>query len=389
VPLKDGINYRRAQPEDAFAIMNLYQVACAGTPDDPVLLNYRALVAELNSPLAKWLVADKDGQIVAAFSLMLDLENRLGKMNRVVLHPHWEDSVHLMREALPLLIGYLQGQVEVLYTTTRYLNLEQQELTLQMGFKLLGIFPNAMGADTFRVNGLSAYFFDGLLTNRRFATFKMHPVVAPFYETVRKQCGLEPMELYAPEAEPKYETVPVPPLEILFAPRFVSDRFESLREKKSIAIHFYPFQEPNALITGLRQKVEIFVKVIPEMRFAAIIGERLDHPVDPTELYQQVSLLLNRHNITYIEMINDAGDSRGIDCLLKAGYLPVAYFPCFKRQGERRRDYVILSRSFDRLFAMGPIHANVNPLYVEYLTNYFRLEEKASLDPFCGSDAKQ
>ncbi len=384
MPLKGGINYRRAQPEDAFPLMNLYQISCNGTPSDPVLLNYRALVKEIESPLAKWLVADKDGELLAAFSLMLDPDNRLGKMNRVVLHPDWEDSVHLLREALPLLIEYLRGQVEVLYTTTRYLTLEQQELTLQMGFKLLGIFPNAMGADQFRVNGMSAYFFDGLLKERRFATFKLHPVLQPFYETVRKQTGLEPLAPFEPDQETAYETVPVPPLEIIFASRFVADRFESLREKKSIAVHFYPFQEPNALITGLRQKVEIFVKVIPEMRFAAIIGERLDHPVDPTELYQAASLLLNQHNITYIEMINDAGDSRGIDCLLKAGYLPVCYFPCFKRQGERRRDYVILSRSFDRLFAKGPKSGTVNPLYKEYLTNYFRLEEKASLDPFLG-----
>ena len=193
MPVKEGIDYRRAQPEDAFAIMNLYQISCGEMPSDPVLINYRALVKELESPLAKWLVADKEGTLLAAFSLMLDPENRLGKMNRVVLHPDWENSVHLLRQALPLLIEYLRGQVEVLYTTTRYLNLQQQELTLQMGFKLLGIFPNAMGADDFRVNGLSAYFFDGLLKDRRFATFKLHPVLAPFYETVRKQCDLDPI----------------------------------------------------------------------------------------------------------------------------------------------------------------------------------------------------
>ncbi len=389
MPLKEGINYRRAQPEDAFAIMKLYQLACSATPDDPVLLNYRLLLKDIESPLSKWLVADREGELLAAFSLMLDPENRLAKLNRVVLQPEWNDSVQLLGDALPLLIQYLQGQVEVLYTTTRYLTLEQQELTLRMGFKLLGIFPNAMGADQFRVNGLSAYFFEGTLSDRRLATFHMHPVLAPFFETVRKQCDLPALEVVAPREERRFQTEPIPPLEILFAPNFVRDRFESLRDKKSIAIHFYPFQEPNALITGLHQKVEIFVKVIPEMRFAAIIGERLDHPVDPVDLYKAVSLLLNRHNISYIEMINDAGDSHGIDCLLKAGYLPVAYFPSFKRQGDRRRDYVILSRSFDRLFAMGPVHGTVNPLYIEYLTNYFRLEEKASLDPFCLPDAKQ
>ncbi len=387
MPVKEGIDYRRAQPEDAFAIMNLYQISCGSMPSDPVLLNYRALVKELESPLAKWLVADKEGTLLAAFSLMLDPENRLGKMNRVVLHPDWENSVHLLRQALPLLIEYLRGQVEVLYTTTRYLNLQQQELTLQMGFKLLGIFPNAMGADDFRVNGLSAYFFEGLLKDRRFATFKLHPVLAPFYETVRKQCDLDPIAPFEATEVPKYESEAVPPLEVIFAPRFVTDRFEALREKKSIAVHFYPFQEPNALITGMRQRVEIFVKVIPEMRFAAIIGERLDLPVDPTELYQAVALLLHQHNITYIEMINDAGDAQGIDCLLKAGFLPVAYFPCFKRQRDRRRDYVILSRSFERLFAKGPLSGSVNPLYIEYLTSYFSLEEKASLGPFYLPDA--
>lgn len=382
MPLKDGINYRRAELRDAFPIQNLYQLAVVGQPSDALLLNYRALLLDLQSPHSKWLVAEKDDQLVAAFSLMLDRENRLAKMNRVVIHPRWHDSSELLGAALPLLIEYLKGSVEVLYTTTRYLTLEEQELTLKFGFKLLGIFPNAAGADATRVNGLSAYFFDDTLKGRRLATFKMHPVMAPFYEVVRRQCELAPLEPYGAPERAKFDGEPVPPLEILVAPRFVSDRFETLREKKSVAIHFYPFQEPNALITGLQQKVEIFVKIIPEMRFAAIIGERLEIPVDPTDLYKQVSLLLNRQNISYIEMINDAGDAPGIDCLSRAGFLPVAYFPCFKRQGERRRDYVILSRSFERLFSQGPVAGDVNPLYLEYLTQYYRLEEQASLHPF-------
>ena len=372
-------NYRRAETSDAFELMNLYQRCCTTErPDDAVLLDYKELLKALVSEGEFWFLSELDGKILSFFSMMTDAENRLAKINRVVIDPEWKESSAILKGALPLLLERISDTVDLIYTTTRTLTLQQQELTLAMGFKVLGVFPNAIGADRSRVNGISAYYLNDVLKERQ-ATFSLHPQVAPFFELVRKQTNLPAL----PKFESSYPTQrfhDLPELEIINAPGFVKHRFERLKERKSISVHFYPFQEPNVLITGPQQKIEIFVKYIPEMKFAAVIGERLDVAVDPTRLYDEISLLLREINVSYIETINDAGDVLGIDAIIRAGYLPSCYIPCFKKQGNQRRDYVVLSRSFERLFGAKHSVDSVNPLYLDFLAQYFYQEEETKLD---------
>lgn len=374
--------YRRGLPSDAFGMMNLYQRVCVGTPSDSLLLNYKDLLKALNDPEIFWFVGEQDSQLVALITILVDTENRLGKVNRLVLDPTLQEGSRFLEGALPLLLKQLEPDIDVLYTTTRYLTLAQQQMTLRMGFKLLGIFPNAVGQDHSRVNGFTAYYFDGVLHEKRQASYLLHPVLEPFFNIVRPQCDLDDLTVLQDIPPIRGAFEPVPPLEMIYAPNFVRHRFAKLNERKSLSIHFYPFQEPNALITGPQQKIEVFVRLNPENRFAAIIGERLDTAVDPTLLYDRVSQILNQNGITYVEMINDAGDVTGIDCINRAGFLPTVYIPAFKKQGDQRRDYVVLARAFERLLGATHIPTEINATYFKFLTEYYQLEEAQYLSGF-------
>ena len=244
MPICEGVNFRRAVIADAFPMMNLYQLTCKSEPVDSVLLNYQKLVEEMPSEEVRWHVAEREGKIIGVFSLLVEPENRLARLNRLILDPRWADSERLIKAAFPFLLDRLKDYAEILYTTTRTLTMEQQDLTLKMGFKLLGIFPNATGADRSGVNGITAFFFDDVLGERSHSTFRLHPAVLPYYEVVRRQCGLNQLMVWEGEAAgavTEYEALPA--LEIILAPNFVMNRFERLKERRTLSAHFYPFLE--------------------------------------------------------------------------------------------------------------------------------------------------
>jgi len=373
----DGIEYRRADLADVFPLMKLYQFASTNVFADPLLLDYRAMEKDIQSPTSAWIVAAANGSLLAAMSINLDPENRLAKISRLILDPAWEGSGKVLHSALPLLVRYLgEKGIEVLYTTTRTLSLAQQELTLEMGFEMLGIFPNAQGADPLKLNGLTAYFFDDILKNRRTTDHALHPKIASLYELVRANCGLDalPIATVPDISAAGHDTLPS--LETIFAPDFVACRFQKLKERRSLSTTFYPFQEPNALISDSRQRVEIFVKLVPERRFAAILGERLDLAVNPSELYHEVALMLNARGISFIEILSDAADVVGLECMIQAGFVPCVYFPAFKHQGDFRRDYVVLARSFERILGNQRRSSAVHPQYLRFLQQYYRVDEQ-------------
>ena len=376
---QDGILYRVAEARDVFPVMRLYQIATSGISKDSVFLDAKRLLEAIQSPHSPRIVGERNGEIKAVFSILIDKADKIAKINRLYIDPHWEDWERMLREALPLLVSYLTADkraVEVIYTISRNFSPEQEKMTWEMGFKILGIIPNHPLMDGERLNGLTSYFVSHVLDRKRYSDFALHPLVAPLYEITREQCGLNELKISeAPSFGPmSFERLPA--LELIHAPQFVAHKFGILNERKSLSIHFYPFTTPNAMITDPAGKIEIYVKVMPGQRMATIIGERLDIAVSPAELYREVARILAHQNISYIEAINDAADVWGIECFANAGYLPCAYFPALKSQGERRRDYVVLARTFERLLGGDGLPRDLHPAYLRYLTAFHKLEAR-------------
>jgi hypothetical protein len=102
-------------------------------------------------------------------------------------------------------------------------------------------------------------------------------------------------------------------------------------------------------------------------------GEHLALPVNPVKLYEKTLHILLEQGISYIEIINDAADTFGIECIMQAGFTPCAYLPAFKLQGSTRRDYVIFGKSFEYLCRPD---LNAHPAYIDFYREYFRIEGK-------------
>jgi hypothetical protein len=363
-----GFDCRFVEPDDAFDLMRLYQGSIPRIKSDALFLDLARLRGEIEANGRYWAAASSKGQIVALIALQHDAENRLGRVRRMyAAGPEAE-----RREGLSVALSFLmekltaEGGTDLVYSTTRTLTLEQQDLALEQGFKVLGVFPNAVHADPRRLNGLSAWFAPDVLAKRRHSEFSLHPVVEPFFEIVRKQCDL-PKQGTAKIPEPPADLEPVPPLEMVEAPRFVAERYRQVKARKNLSVNFFPFETPNILFTSPDGKVEVFVRLVKETRFACILGEHITGAVDPVRLYRDVAAALYASRVIYIEVINDAADALSTECILSAGFVPCGYLPCLKPAGEKRRDYVVFARSYE--YFTYP-RLKVNSLYLDYLREY-------------------
>ncbi|MCX5795611.1 MAG: hypothetical protein NTY77_08975 [Elusimicrobia bacterium] len=365
---KKGFECRFVEPDDAFDLMRLYQGSVPRIKSDAMFLDLARLRALIETQGKNWAVAAAKGQLVALVALQVDAENRLGRVRRMyAAGPETE-----RREALSAALSFLMekiaadGATDMVYSTTRTLTLEQQDIALEQGFKVLGVFPNAVYADPRRLNGLSAWFAPDVLTQRRHADFSLHPLVEPFFEIVRKQCEL-PKQGTAKVPAPPPDLEPCPPLEMIEAPRFVAERYRQVKARKNLSVNFFPFETPNILFTSPDGRVEVFVRLVKETRFACILAEHLTASVDAVRLYREVAQMLYDRRVIYIEVINDAADVSGTECILRAGFVPCGYMPCLKQTGDKRRDYVVFARSYE-YFTYPKL--KVNSLYLDYLREY-------------------
>lgn len=340
-------SFRLARPGDAAALKRLYDLTGQRPVGVGMWADEKALAAQLSSPRRLWAVAEDGRGIKAVATITLEPDNRLAKLYRLFTLETWEERRALLTGCLSLAMKTVLERrlADVAYCTTRTINSADQLLALEHGFKAIGIFPNAPSADGRKVSGLAAWYAPDII-GRRYDGYPLHPAARPFFELARAQLGFGDLPRAARPAVPD-TAPPPPPLEVVQAPAFAAERFRQLKERSKLSVNFYPFQTPNALITSPDQSVEVFAAVPPELRFAALIGEHLSSSVHPVALYSAVAGLLRQTGAAYIEVINDAADALGIECILQAGFVPCGYFPALKSADELRRDFVVFARSLE------------------------------------------
>ncbi|MBI4387231.1 MAG: hypothetical protein HY551_07600 [Elusimicrobia bacterium] len=365
---RSGPLYRIASPEDAPAIARLDRTELDDAHKTRRPLDPGRLSEEMRDNRRVWALSQRGGEILAAVSITLEAENRLGKIHRMLAAPFQDNRHELLNGALALLMQELRRRdsVDVVYCTTRTVTLEQQELTLEHGFKVLGVFPSAVSADPSKLNGLSVWYAPDVLSRKRYSGFAIHPAVEPFYALARRACGLGELPKASIPRLPDL-SMDLPAIERIEAPLFVAEKFRGLRERRKLSVNFYPFQTPNVLFTSPDQGIEVFAAFFPATRFAAILGEHITVSVNPIALYRALSDRLHEYGVAYIEIINDASDASSIEAILRAGYAPCGYFPCLRSDGETRRDYVVFARSLERT---GDLHPAGPKPYARYLQEF-------------------
>jgi hypothetical protein len=374
---------RKANYSDMASILQLYSSAYDGMYPDRTFSDVTQLKnAILKDSTLIFVAINSMNKVVASILFQYDKDNFLAKAGAAVVEPVCRGQ-QLTQKLINFGTDYLKkttGGLSVLYITARTIHKAAQMLTINMGFKQLGVFPNVHKTQDYETHALAAMFFDNVL-EKRYVDFEQHPKVLPLFDIVRENIELPEMkEAHSWDQKNYYGKVPC--LEVIEAPEFVKNRMKNLVRENGVDLAFFPFHTPTLLITSPNQSIEVFAYVNEADQHCVITGCNIDKEVSFTDLFLKVSNILRDRGIRYIEVILRANRLNIIDKVTKAKFLPCGYVPSFQLEGEKRYDYVVFSRSYEILDFNNLELTGANE---RYLKNYIELWEET----FLGSHFKE
>ncbi|MEY4630680.1 MAG: hypothetical protein RIQ81_800 [Pseudomonadota bacterium] len=377
---------RLATPDDANAIAMLYQVIYGGHYTNPLMRDTALLQEFLANPSNVWVVAEvtgaqgnvsrgwkssAGGAIVGSVVYETDASHRLARAFGAAVFPEFrgqqilEKAMLLAQEQLTTTMGI----VDVIYGTTRTSTPAPQIVTEHLGYKKLGIFPNVHKTDIYETHCLTAFFTTEALW-ARFQDFRLHPGIMNLYEIVRTECTLARLNPATSDDLTLDDFPEQLPLELIEAANFAKHRFQEQRDNGALQAHFYPFHSPNIVICSPCQTIEIFAFKEAADSHCTIMGIKKPKGHDFTYILERCVHLLNSIGVRYIEILVRADKAKTIERVLRARFLPCAYFPAFQLNGDKRYDFVVLSRTFEILDFKHLKLAGKNRVYLdEYVRN--------------------
>ncbi|MFA5139075.1 MAG: GNAT family N-acetyltransferase [Elusimicrobiota bacterium] len=378
LPGGQPLRLRRAQPGDMRRIQVLYAQVYGPNYPIPVIQDPVRTRRAIESDRYLWLVADHGGRIVASLVYVFDPQHRIAKAFGAVVSKEYRKHrlANTMMEALQAEIRR-RGDVDLVYATTRTVTTAPQQLTENLGFAKLGLFPNAHKVVEQETHCLAAYFAPGALAKRRVPA-KLAAELSPLHTLVRRQMDIMEMDIGAArffkKARGNGDSVEKEPLlfETLTARSFIKRRFGRTRSSGVLKDLFVPFHEPNLLLITPDGSTEVFLHYWPQDRYSVILGGVT--PIrDFSYLLDSVAHALAAMGVNYIELLVDAYSPDRQREALAARFVPSAYFPAMRLVGRKRWDYVIFSRSFEMLDFR---NVRIVSAYRDFLKEYLRLWQK-------------
>lgn len=375
LPGGHSLRLRRAQPGDMRRIQVLYAQVYGPNYPIPIIQDPARTRKALESDRYLWLVADHNARIMASLVYVLDPEQRIAKAFGAVVSKEYRKHrlANTMMEAVQAELRRRKA-VDLVYATTRTVTTAPQQLTENLGFAKLGVFPNAHKVFEQETHCLAAYYAPGALAKRR-----VPPVLAEelltLHRLVRRQMDILETDIGGvrlkktrggpSEGEPlRFETVT--------APTFIKRRFNSTRSSGVLKDVYVPFHEPNLLLITPDGSTEVFLHYWPLDRYSVIQGGVT--PIrDFTYLLDSVAHALGAMGVNYIELLVDAYSPDRQRAALDARFVPSAYFPAMRLVGRKRWDYVVFSRSFEMLDFR---NVRIVSAYRDFLKEYLRLWQK-------------
>lgn len=378
-------NYRLATIEDAMAITILYQRVYNGNYTNPLMRDTDLLTKYLQDKNNVWVVAEENGdgasneirspkistRLIGSVVYETDPVHRLARaFGGVVLSDYRGQGIleQTMKYAQDHIMN-VSAMVDVVYATTRTSTPAPQIVTEHLGYKKLGIFPNVHRTDVYETHCLTALFTHESLWNR-FTDFRMHPGIMNLFEIVRTECTLPSVPKATSEDLELDNYTNAIDLELIAAEKYAVYRYNLQKEEGILQAHFYPFHLPNMVISSPCQTVEIFIYIAESDKHCTIMGIKKPRDYDFTEILEKCVKLLNGIGARYIEILVRADKVKTIERVLRARFIPCAYFPAFQSNGELRYDFVVLSRTFEVLdFAFLKLAGKNSVFLDEYIRN--------------------
>ncbi|WP_408097745.1 GNAT family N-acetyltransferase [Peredibacter sp. HCB2-198] len=372
------MNLQLATEEDIFQISQLYFDVYQGTYPDPLMKDFGLIRQFIQSEAGFWFVTKDNGKIIASVLTAYDKENLIAKAFGAVVRNEYRQR-GIMEELLAFGIKYLRektGGVDVIYSTTRTVNEAAQTLTEKLGFKKLGIFPNAHRTNEYETHCLAAIVYPEALEKRN-KNYMIHHEVASLYDIVQNEVGMGALETIIPDRPSKVLVEPGD-LEVVKSPKFVNYRYQHLKNEKQLEFEFFPFHQPNLVILTPDQSVELFCHLSSVDGYCVIVGGKMPGNLNFTDLFLRSNKLLRDAGARYIEVIARADRPKILESILRAKFIPCGLFPAFQKVGDRRHDFVVFSRSFEIFDFQNVRLKGLNQVYLE---EYYNAWKRMSLNP--------
>lgn len=373
------MNVLLATEEDIFQISQLYFDVYQGTYPDPLMKDFGLIRRFILSETGFWFVTkDEKGSIVASVLAAYDPDNKIAKaFGAVVRNEHRGQGI--MEELLSFGINHLRSLphgVDVIYSTTRTVNEAAQTLTEKLGFKKLGIFPNAHRTNDYETHCLAALIYPEAIEKRN-TNYMIHHEIASLYSIVQGEVGLGPLAPIVPD-KPSKVLIKPGDLEVVKSPKFVAYRYQFLKSEGKLEFEFFPFHQPNLMIISPDQEIEVFCHLSATDGYCVIIGGKMPSNLDFSELFLRTNQLLRDAGARYIEVIVRADRPKILESILRAKFIPCGFFPAFQKIGDRRHDFLVFSRSFEIFDFQNVKLKGMNQVYLE---EYYKTWKRMSLNP--------
>jgi len=368
-----------ASSDDIFEICKIYFDVYHGKYSDPLMSDPLSLRAFIESGSGFWFVTkDDQGHVVASVVISYDDVNMIAKAYAAVVRDHLRGQ-GVMEKLLTFGIDYVRTKtpgVDIIYSATRTVHEIAQNLTEKLGFKKLGIFPNAHKSEDFETLCLAAIIYPHALAERH-DDYKLHYELESLYEVVKNEVGLSHLETIVP-VETSKSLVSPKDLELITAPKFVQHRYESLKQEKKLQFEFFPFHQPNLVVISPDSSIEVFCHKSPVDGYCVIVGAKIPENINYTELFLKTNNLLRDYGARYIEVLIRADKPKIIENVLRAKFIPSGFFPAFQKIGNKRHDFLVLSRSFEIFDFQNVKLKGLNQVYLE---EYYKAWKRMSLSP--------
>lgn len=368
-----------ASEQDIFQISQLYFDVYQGTYPDPLMKDFGLIRNFIKSDSGFWFITkDENNDVIGSVLAAYDKDNKIAKAFGAVVRNEFRGQ-GVMEDLLSYGINFLREKtegVDIIYSTTRTVNEAAQTLTEKLGFKKLGIFPNAHRTNDYETHCLAAIVYDSALQKRN-TNYKLHHEMSSLYSIVQNEVGLAPIESIIPE-KPSKVLVSPGELEVVKSPKFVSYRYNFLKTEKKLEFEFFPFHQPNLVIISPDQTIELFCHLSAVDGYCVIVGGKMPNNLDFSELFLNANRLLRDAGARYIEVIVRADRPKILESILRAKFIPCGFFPAFQMIGDKRYDFLVFSRSFEIFDFQNVKLKGMNQVYLE---EYFKAWKRMSLNP--------
>lgn len=368
---------RRAAESDLEGLRGLYRATYGDRYALPEVVDDERAREVLSGHGWVWLLCECEGRVVGSLIFGWDNEHHLGKSFAGVVDATsrgHKTMQKMLTEGLDRLL--FQGDIfDMVYAVVRtFVTPAFHRDLLQLGFIDVGVFPNVRKVRNYETHGLKICVAPRALERRR-----KHPILIPpvesLYAITASRFNLESpvidrqaVPLVRQSMDLRVELRPVAEAGVA---GMTKSRVQMLRRaSRGLQFGFFPFHEPNQILSDPTGKVRVFLSHQKTDGHSSILG--IDPgPYEPVSVLNSVADYCAERGAVYLELLVSAFEPELQAAAYLAGFLPCAYFMGAEVREGRRSDVIVTSRTFVPLHFHGlRLTESAKPYLLEFFKVY-------------------